>query len=190
MLLANKLSCVRIFFSPVFFVSYIAARKFSGASLFIFCALTAALIFVEFTDFLDGYYARKLNQVSDTGKLLDPFADVLLHLSTFFCFTLAGAMPSYIFLLIVYREFGMLFLRMLSLKKGLAIAASMGGKLKTVLYISSGFYSLALDIYNSAGLSFLPLSPFYAVRTALFLLCAAAAYLSFADYIIRFRKIG
>jgi CDP-diacylglycerol--glycerol-3-phosphate 3-phosphatidyltransferase len=189
MLLADKLSCIRILFAPVFFVLYYIAWQWTKASHFIFSGLAILLIFVELTDYFDGYYARKLNQVSDVGKLLDPFADTILHISTFFCFTLTKSMPAYFFILIVYREFGMLFLRLLSLKQGIAVAARMGGKFKTVLYIIAGFYALALDIYQSLPFDFLPVKPFRIAQTLIFFLCAAAAYISFADYLIQFRKL-
>jgi len=190
MLLADKFSVIRILFAPVFFVFYLAAQRWTASAPFILIALAILLAFVEFTDYLDGYFARKLNQVSDTGKLLDPFADTILHASTFFCFTQTGAMPAFLFILIIYREFGMLFLRLLSLKKGVAVAARTGGKMKTILYVTAGFFSLALEIGQSLKFAFIPLEACQIVRTALFSLCAAAAYLSLADYLIQFRKLG
>jgi CDP-diacylglycerol--glycerol-3-phosphate 3-phosphatidyltransferase len=188
MLLANKLSLVRVFFAPFFFAAYNAARVFSEFRTVILICLFTALIIVEFTDYLDGYYARKLKEVSDTGKLLDPFADALLHISVFFCLAAQGVMPSFLFMLIFYREFCMLFLRMLAIKKGVAIAARVGGKLKTVFYVLASFCALALDIYAAVSTQ----TVLFPLRTALcilFYICAAAAYISFADYLFQFRKL-
>jgi CDP-diacylglycerol--glycerol-3-phosphate 3-phosphatidyltransferase len=187
MLISNKLSLVRVFFAPVFFIVYNAAIHFSGYKEIILVGLTVLLVFVEFTDFLDGFFARKFKQVSDTGKLLDPFADAFLHINMFFCFVINGRMPPVIFALIVYREFLMLFLRMLSIKKGVAVAARMGGKLKTVLYIIAGFCALIMDAADGAGLTFAAQQTKFALNI-LFYLCAAASYISFADYLIQFRK--
>ena len=60
-----------------------SALLFSKLSIIIAIPL---LCFAEFTDYLDGHYARKHNEVSDFGKLFDPFADVVVHLGTFLCF--------------------------------------------------------------------------------------------------------
>ncbi|MDR1147152.1 MAG: CDP-diacylglycerol--glycerol-3-phosphate 3-phosphatidyltransferase [Spirochaetaceae bacterium] len=188
MLLSNKLSLVRVFFAPIFFIAYSAAERFSEYKMLILICLTALLVFVEFTDFLDGYIARKFNQVSDTGKLLDPFSDAFLHINMFFCFTVTRTMPAFIFALIFYREFLMLFLRMLSIKKGAAVAARMGGKLKTVLYIITGFCALIMEIADGAGFIAAALR-LKTVLTILFYLCAVASYISFADYLIQFRKL-
>jgi CDP-diacylglycerol--glycerol-3-phosphate 3-phosphatidyltransferase len=189
--LADKFTLVRMFFAPVFFVCYRLSGYLAGknetASLFVLVLLTAALIFAEFTDFLDGFYARKLGEVSDTGKLFDPFADALLHITTFFCFTLDGYMPPVAFILIFWREFGQIFLRMISIKGGFAIAARGGGKLKTVLYIASGFYVLALQILVKTELiSEKP--PFSQIAAViLFYLCVALSYISFIDYLLLFK---
>jgi CDP-diacylglycerol--glycerol-3-phosphate 3-phosphatidyltransferase len=189
MLLSNKLSLVRVFFAPFFFIAYNAAARFSAYKEIILICLLALLVFVEFTDFLDGYFARKFNQVSDTGKLLDPFSDAFLHINMFFCFTTTQTMPAFIFALIFYREFIMLFLRMLSIKRGVAVAARMGGKVKTVLYISAGFCALIVEIADSAGLIFAALR-LKTLLAILFYLCAAASYISFADYLIQFLKLA
>jgi CDP-diacylglycerol--glycerol-3-phosphate 3-phosphatidyltransferase len=188
MLLSNKLSLVRVFFAPFFFIAYGAAAFFSAYKVLILICLLALLILVEFTDFLDGYFARKFNQVSDTGKLLDPFSDAFLHINMFFCFTTTQTMPAFIFALIFYREFFMIFLRMLSIKKGVAVAARIWGKLKTILYISAGFCALIMEIVDSGGFIFAS-NRLKIVLAILFYLCAAASYISFADYLIQFRKL-
>jgi len=76
---------------------------------------------MEFTDYLDGHFARKHNEVSDFGKLFDPFADVMVHLCTFLCFMFSvtgnGYMKPVIFVLIMYREMTMNFIRMVAAKK-------------------------------------------------------------------------
>ena len=187
MRLADKLTLVRICFAPVFLCAYFISRSFEGISAAVLIGITVALAIAEFTDYLDGYTARKLNQVSETGKILDPFADALLHITIFFCFTYSQIMPPLLFMLIFYREFGMFFLRLQASKKGRNIAARMGGKLKTVLYIATCFWTLAALICRKLALP-LPLAFFKTlplVGTVLFAACAAASYISFFEYIYR-----
>jgi CDP-diacylglycerol--glycerol-3-phosphate 3-phosphatidyltransferase len=194
MRIADKFTLVRIVYAPIFLVFYLLAMSahsvlpwFSAHSFGVLLVLTIALIFVELTDYLDGMLARKFNQVSDTGKLLDPFADALLHITTFFCFSYSGFMPAVLFMVVFYREFGMLFLRMQIIKKGVAIAARPGGKFKTVLYITAGFWTLAASIYEKSGLDCIRGSEhFRLVGIVLFSLCALSALVSFIDYIIHF----
>ena len=195
MKLSNKLTLVRIIFAPIFFLIYfipIWTGKFTFASLLIAFPL---LIFAEFTDYLDGHFASKYNEVSDFGKLFDPFADVMLHITTFSCLMFNGAagtafMPPFIFILIIYREFSMLFVRMIATKKGIAIAARKGGKLKTVVYIASGFFALAVECAARLGLDVSSLLPLLKnISIALFALCLALSYISFADYLSHFGKV-
>ncbi|GMO33784.1 MAG: CDP-diacylglycerol--glycerol-3-phosphate 3-phosphatidyltransferase [Termitinemataceae bacterium] len=187
MRIADYLSLARIVFSPVFVCAYFifaAQNNFLG-----FCVLIVLLAAAEFTDYLDGYAARKLKQVSELGKLLDPFCDTLLHLSIFFCFTVTNRMFPIFFILVMYREFAMLFIRMICLKNGIAIAARAGGKIKTVLYIIVSFVTLLIDIYNSSGASFIPdIKVCVLIQTILFVLGLAASYISFVDYLIHFKS--
>ena len=185
----------RILGAPLFFLLYFVplwTGNFSALSVFIMIPM---LGFLEFTDFLDGFFARRQNQVSDFGKLFDPFADVMLHITTFSCLMFNGAagtafMPPFIFILIIYREFSMLFVRMIATKKGIAIAARKGGKLKTVVYIASGFFALAVECAARLGFDVSSLLPLLKnISIALFALCLALSYISFADYLSHFGKV-
>ncbi|GHU40914.1 CDP-diacylglycerol--glycerol-3-phosphate 3-phosphatidyltransferase [Spirochaetia bacterium] len=195
MRVADTLSLSRIAFAPVWTAVYFLSFNFEQSRWIILSVLLVVLSLVELTDFLDGYAARKLNQVSDIGKLLDPFCDTILHISIFLCFTVTRLMPAVVFLLIMWREFGMLFIRMVCIKNGTAIAARAGGKIKTVLYITSVFCALVCDIIRSvftAGtfeLQFhISADVLQITCTILFTLCAVAAYVSFIDYLIHFKK--
>src|SRR5574344_558107 len=111
---SNKITVARVVFAPFFFIVYflpIWTGFGAAASAYV---MIPFLAIAEFTDFLDGYFARKNNEVSDFGKLFDPFADVVLHLTTFTCcmfsiVPLNSYLPPYFFILIVYREFSMTF---------------------------------------------------------------------------------
>ena len=190
---SNAFTLTRIIFAPVFFILYfipIWTGTFTKASLLIAIPL---LCFAEFTDYLDGHYARKHNEVSDFGKIFDPFADVILHMTTFACLMFSAGnvnsyTPRFIFILIMYREMGQTFLRMVAAKKGIAIAARKGGKIKTVFYVVSGFYALFLELL--VRLDCVPdfFGALKIVCICLFVISLILSYASFTDYIIHFGK--
>ena len=207
MKLANAFTSVRIVFAPVFFLIYfipIWTGRFVGLSAALMIPLLACM---EFTDFLDGFFARKNREVSDFGKMFDPFADVIVHLTTFTCFMYSFAasvksyLPVWIFVLILYREFSQNFLRMVAAKQGTAIAARKGGKLKTVFYVASGFVCLipecALRFYAAKGgavgnnvLSVVQHTEAWKnAALGMFVASLALCYISFVDYLVHFKSV-
>ena len=100
----NKLTVLRLIMVPVFFVSFSLPIWFGEGArtisiiLMLICYLTA-----ELSDFLDGRIARKYNLVTDLGKVMDPFADTLSHLTFFVCFYGSGIMPGLAFIIIMWR---------------------------------------------------------------------------------------
>ena len=141
---SNKFTLARVISAPILFVLYFVPYWFkfppkSAVSIASWLLVTVGLIFSELTDYWDGSYARKHGEVSDFGKMFDPFADVFLHLSMFTCFVFGKYMPTVLYILIFYRELAQNFLRMVAAKKGTAIAARKGGKTKTVFYVISCF---------------------------------------------------
>ena len=198
MKLSNKFTLMRVCFAPVFFLIY-SIPIWTGSVMLqqisSYCMIPLLIIF-ELTDFFDGYYARKRGEVGDFGKLFDPFADVMLNLTVFLCAMTSvnrifgGYMPSLIFVLILYRELSMNFLRMIASKQGVAIAARKGGKLKTVSYIVSGFFALAVESalrlgYGLGGYG----SELHTAAVVLFSICLVLSYLSFIDYLRMFASI-
>ena len=184
MKIADIFTLIRIVLAPVFLIIYFIPEWFGFGNVLSVWILLPLIIFAEFTDFLDGYFARKTNQVSDFGKLFDPFADVFLHLTVFFCYTLSGYISPFIMLLFAYREFGMLFVRLLAAKKGVAIGARKGGKFKTVLYVIAGFFSLFLECAKRLGFS-LPENLMY-IGYIFYIMGLIASYVSFVDYLVNF----
>ena len=195
MQIATKFTFCRIFCAPVFFLIYhlpVWFGKFpvlSPVSVYIMLPL---LVFGELTDYFDGKYARKHNQVSDFGKVFDPFADVFLNITVFFCLVLSAYMPAFILLLIIYREISMTFIRLVAIQEGVAIGARKGGKTKTVLYIISSFAALVIE--SALRLDLIkPEDPLVKtgkiVCIALFSLCLFVSYASFVDYLICFKNV-
>lgn len=205
MKVSNKFTFARLIFAPVFFLIY-NLPIWTGSSTLAFvsaCLMIPLLAVIELTDFWDGHYARKHNEVSDLGKLFDPFADVMLNLTVFICAIrsfdekMGGYMPLVIFILIMYREFCQNFLRMLAIRQGVAIAARKSGKIKTVFYIISGFFMLSAECFIRLGLVGIvqsrlgvDLSVFYpAARTVVlvfYIVCLVLSYASFVDYLKNF----
>ncbi|WP_407436098.1 CDP-diacylglycerol--glycerol-3-phosphate 3-phosphatidyltransferase [Treponema sp.] len=194
MKLSDKFTLTRIVLSPVFLALYIIPVFYptlTSFSVFTGWFLIPFLGFMEFTDFLDGFSARKNNEVSDFGKIFDPFADVIVHITTLSCFTFTHYFNPICLILILYREFTMNFIRMVASKKGVAIAARKGGKLKTCLYVLTGFVMLLVECAVRIGHPFegSVLNGFTTAITVLSWLCVAAAYVSFIDYLANFKSI-
>lgn len=190
MKLADFFTTIRIVLAPLFFILFFFPEWSGyGTRLSVFI-LIPLFIFMEFTDFLDGYYARKQKLVSDFGKLFDPFADVLANLTVLFCFVLAGYFSAVLFLVILYREMGIMFVRMLASRKGVAIGARKGGKLKTVLYITAAGFSLAIESAVRLGIDTGNLmQPALAVNFALYVLAVVVSVVSFLDYLVHFSSL-
>ncbi len=189
MKLADKFTLSRIVLSPVFFVVYFLPSWTGLVPALSAWVMLPLLAFMEFTDFLDGFFARRMKAVSDFGKLFDPFADVVVHLTTFCCLVISGYMPGLIFMLIIYREFGMLFIRLLAVQRGVAIGARKGGKFKTVLYVVVTFYCLVWESCVRLGIDLTYVSGVNIGKNILFVLCLLAAYGSFLDYLAHFGKL-
>ncbi len=197
MKLSNKFTLCRVVLSPVFFILYFLPIWLTNTSIQITLinkitgfVLIPLLAFMEFTDFLDGFSARRANEVSDFGKLFDPFADVIEHLTTFACFAFSGYFHVAFLILIIYREFTMNFIRMVAAKKGVAIAARKGGKFKTVLYVVTGFVALLVEcVTRVTGEVPSFAGGFKVAVTVLAVLSVIAAYASFIDYITNFKSL-
>ncbi len=85
------------------------------------------------TDLLDGYLARKWNQVTDFGALMDPLADKIFVTASMLIAVEYRLMPAWIAIVVLTREFMVTGLRSLAAQKGVVIAADKFGKLKTAL---------------------------------------------------------
>ena len=85
------------------------------------------------TDLLDGYLARKWNQITDFGALMDPLADKVFITATMLMAVEYRLMPAWIVVLVISREFMVTGLRTLAAKRGIVISADRWGKLKTFL---------------------------------------------------------
>ena len=99
-----------------------------------FANIIAVSLFVLafLTDLLDGYLARKTNQVTNFGKIMDPLADKVLVAAAMVCLTWEGVVNPWITVVILAREFTISGIRIAAAAEGNVVAASMWGKLKTM----------------------------------------------------------
>ena len=125
---ANALTVLRICLVPVFVACLVA-----GGTGWRIAAL-AAFGGASLTDFLDGQLARKRGLVTDFGKIADPIADKALTGAALITLSVIGELPVWVTAAILVRELGITALRFAVIRRGV-IAASQGGKLKTLLQI-------------------------------------------------------
>jgi CDP-diacylglycerol--glycerol-3-phosphate 3-phosphatidyltransferase len=119
----------RILLVPLLVVALLT--KFDGKE---YVALGLFLL-ASFTDFLDGWLARRKRQITRLGKLLDPAADKILMSAAFISLVELGAAPAWMVALIVAREFAVSALRSFAAAEGHVLAADLSGKVKTVVHV-------------------------------------------------------
>ena len=141
--LPNFLASTRIALAPLMFILLVNRdlALFEGLHVS-WLDYFAALIFViaSATDFFDGYIARNWNQKTQLGAILDPLADKMLTLAAFLGLMMIDRANAWAIYLILTREFFITGLRVAAIGEGKNIAASMAGKVKTVLQmIAIGF---------------------------------------------------
>jgi len=189
--LPNKLTVTRLVLAPIFFVAFFLPEMIGGMNPVVYAIVLVVLYAVmELTDLLDGKIARGRGLVTDLGKVLDPFSDVICHLTFFTCLLTVGIMPVWAYILILWREFTQSFTRMLMMGKGKAMAANIFGKAKTVLYAFTCVCGFALRICTLLGANAKFLSVFGTVLTVLFGLAAFASVMSYAIYAKNIVKSG
>jgi CDP-diacylglycerol--glycerol-3-phosphate 3-phosphatidyltransferase len=181
--LADRLTLFRIILAPLFFAVYLLSAPFTDKAAWIIPALWVIFVISELTDMFDGMAARHFKQTSDFGKLFDPFADTLMQMTCFLCFVIDGIFPAALFLVVLYREFGILFVRNLMLRKGIAMGARISGKIKTVSYIAAITTALLYTSLARLGI-FETVQPL--VKTIAVIVFSTSVFfslLSFFDYI-------
>lgn len=152
--------------------------------------LWGLFIVSELTDLLDGKIARSRNEVSDFGKLYDPLSDTLVRITYFLCFVVDGILPAALLLIVLYREFGILFLRTLMMKRGIAMGARSGGKIKAVAYMVAGVVALMAASVSRLGMDKAIFTILKTSAVVLFLVSVVLSLTSLIDYISVYRKAG
>jgi CDP-diacylglycerol--glycerol-3-phosphate 3-phosphatidyltransferase len=144
--LPNALTLMRIFFVP-FLVAVMVQEDASFAFLGLVLSneMVALVIFLvaAFTDLLDGYLARRWNQITTVGMLLDPVADKLLISAALISLVQVHRVPGWMAVLIIGREFAVSGLRSIASSEGYTISASELGKTKMVTQVIAIALALA-----------------------------------------------
>jgi CDP-diacylglycerol---glycerol-3-phosphate 3-phosphatidyltransferase len=150
---ALYLTLARIVFGPLFFLVYLYYEDF-GISLYLLPYLLILLLgFSELSDLFDGFVARRTNQVTDLGKILDPMADSIFRLSVFLTFTQGLIqLPLPLVLVFLYRDSAISTLRTVCALRGVALAARLSGKIKAVIQALTACFIIVLMVPYSLGL--------------------------------------
>lgn len=136
----NSLSVFRLILIPCFIFAFFLPNESRY--------LIAALIFVlsGLTDYFDGYIARRLNQITDVGKLLDPLADKLTQLTVFICLYIDKIIPFWLIMIYIAKEFliavGSSFIYN---RKDFVVSSKWFGKLSTAIFYIGIFSILAFN---------------------------------------------
>jgi CDP-diacylglycerol--glycerol-3-phosphate 3-phosphatidyltransferase len=121
---ANILTLLRIFISPIFILFFTINTFWSFIVCFILITINEA------SDFFDGKIARRYGQITDFGKLMDPFADSISRFTVFMCFLSANLAPIWMIAIFFYRDVLVSIVRVFSMKAGVVVAARQSGKTK------------------------------------------------------------
>ncbi len=144
----NILAFIRLLIAPLMFM-FLANRDIFADIHPSWLDFFAAFLFVfaSITDFFDGYIARELNQITQLGKILDPLADKMLTLAGFLGLMMLGRADPWAIYLILTREFFITGLRVAAVSEGKEVAASLMGKIKTIVQM----FAIGFLIMNWAG---------------------------------------
>lgn len=137
--LPNLLTVLRIIAVPVIVVALLEETP-NGDALAAGVFALAAL-----TDGLDGYFARSRDAVTTFGKLMDPLADKLLIVAALVSLVSLDRLAAWVAMVIIARELAVTGLRAVAAERGIVIAASWLGKLKTILQVAAVFALIATD---------------------------------------------
>ena len=136
--LANAITIARILLIPVFLVLLLSGIPQPYGDI----AAAAVFILAAATDKLDGYVARRNEQITTLGQFLDPLADKLLIAAALIALVSQGRIAAWVAMLIIGREIAVSVLRIVGVSQGVSIPADKYGKLKTVLQIVYVVYVL------------------------------------------------
>ena len=167
--LANALTVVRLVLVPVVVICLLAGGPVWRVAAFI------AFIVASVTDLLDGRIARSRGLITDFGKIADPIADKALTGAALVTMSFLGWLAWWVTCVILAREIAVTALRFWVIRRGV-IAASRGGKLKTLLQV------LAISLYMLPG-------PPQWLREVVMAAAVVVTLVTGADYAVRAARL-
>ena len=191
---ANVVTLVRIILIPVFVAVLVSPWPSLTWDLPLWESLQpwiAAVVFIAIsaTDAVDGYLARSRNQVTDFGTFLDPLADKILVAAALLGLVEMQVLPSWIALIILAREFIVSGLRMLAASRGIVIAASWYGKVKTVSQIVAIVAFIIKDTVQLYALGEVFSAGFSIFAWIAMLFAVVMTIMSMIDYFMKSKEI-
>lgn len=173
--LPNKLTVFRVLLIP-FFVFFLLTDFIGPWSKYLAVAIFCV---ASFTDFLDGYLARKYNLVTNFGKFMDPLADKLLVCAALICLVEMKKIPAWVLIIIISREFIISGFRLVASDSGIVIAASYWGKFKTVC-------QMAMTIVLMLQISYKPVQ---ILEQVLIYASLVLTIVSLLDYLVKNKQV-
>ncbi len=181
----NLLTIIRILIVPFYvWLTFVVNSVFSlKLAFFLF-------VIASFTDYLDGYLARKYNVITNFGKIMDPLADKILVICALaaMAWTKLSYINWWIFGIIVFREFAVTILREIYIKKGIYIAANIWGKVKTVMQMTGIIFVLFYHSFLRYNFSEAFDNNIHSLFLVYFWITAVVTILSGANYFFVKRK--
>ena len=169
MTISNKLTILRIILVPVFVALMMLNMLWSATAVFVIASLT---------DMLDGYLARKRNEITNFGKFADPIADKILVVAALMCMVETAVIPAWSVIIVIAREFIVSGLRMSAAAQNVVIAADGFGKIKTITQMVS-ITMLLLGFGSFFGLT----------AQILFYVSVVLTFLSGVSYIVKYKDV-
>jgi len=127
----NALTTLRVLLIPVFVWAYSSVPDRRVAFMIFLIA--------GVTDYFDGYLARKWDQITAFGKLMDPLADKLMTLAVLFCLASTGHLAWWVFYIVLIKEALMVAGSLIMLKRRVVVMANIAGKLATSAFMLAIF---------------------------------------------------
>ncbi len=129
----NVLTLLRLLLVPVYVILFVNGQKYAALTVFLVAC---------FTDLLDGMLARRLNQITDFGKLVDPFADKVMVLTAMFSMSIGNALippviPWAAVIILLAKEGVMIVGGLIMLKHGIVVYSSLIGKVAHCVFIGA-----------------------------------------------------
>lgn len=169
MTISNKLTILRIILVPVFVALMMLNMLWSATAVFVIASLT---------DMLDGYLARKRNEITNFGKFADPIADKILVVAALMCMVETAVIPAWSVIIVIAREFIVSGLRMSAAAQNVVIAADGFGKIKTITQM----VSITMLLLGFGGV-------FGIVALVLFYVSVALTFMSGVSYIVQYKDV-
>ena len=171
----NVLTMLRLALIPVFVILFVNGWKKAALAVFIAASLT---------DMLDGMLARKLNQITDFGKLFDPLADKLMVITALVCQTAAGVFPLAAVIVVACKELLMVLGGFFMLNRNVVVYSNIFGKAAQVFFIASLVLSFFQEDFRAGNVVLWDLTP----DVLLLWITVGLAVVAMVVYAVKFLK--